>query len=70
MSWREDLTDRERKELEFAELYDKEFSHGTDGHNRLLLISKIASRLDHEEEKSNNFWNTVMELRRKLPRSD
>ena len=48
-SWREDLTDRERKEIEFAEDYAANFNHGTDGHIRLNLISMMAKLLDNKE---------------------
>lgn len=48
-SWRDQLTDRERKEVEFAELYAADFNHGTDGHNRLNLISLMAKLLDNKE---------------------
>jgi hypothetical protein len=46
LDWRAQLDDRQRKEIEFADVYNDDFQHGTDGHNRLLLISKLASMLD------------------------
>lgn len=45
-TWRDQLDERQRKEVEFASLYAKDFGHGTDGHNRLLLIAKLATLLD------------------------
>lgn len=39
------LTTREFDEIKFATLYDRDFGHGTDGHNRLLLIAKLAMHL-------------------------
>lgn len=45
----EQLDDRQRKELAFAEIYVAQFGHGTDGHNRLLLIAKLAALLDATE---------------------
>jgi hypothetical protein len=44
--WMKELDDRQRKEVEFARLYAGQFGHGTDGHNRLLLIAKLATLLD------------------------
>lgn len=44
--WRDQLTERERKELAFAKVYTRQFNHGTAGHNRLLLIAKLADLLD------------------------
>lgn len=46
VEWRAQLSERERKEIHFAELYAAEFSHGTTGHNALLLIAKLAEQLD------------------------
>jgi len=46
LDWRAQLDDQQRKEIEFADLYNDDFQHGTDGHNRLLLISMLASMLD------------------------
>jgi len=41
----ENFDERERKELGFATMYYREFNHGTDGHNRLLLIAKLFHML-------------------------
>lgn len=40
--WLSLLTERERKQVEFAQLYTKEFNHGTIGHNDLVLIAKLV----------------------------
>ena len=40
------LTDRDCKEIAFARLYASDFRHGTDGHNRLLIIAKLAELLE------------------------
>lgn len=47
-SWYEEfgIDDRQQKEIEFAELYTTEFHHGTDGHNRLMLIAKLCAAID------------------------
>lgn len=39
------LTDREIQECMFACLYADTFQHGTDGHNRLVLIAKLVRAL-------------------------
>lgn len=44
--WLKLLDERQRKEVEFAAIYAKQFAHGTDGHNRLLLISRLADLVD------------------------
>jgi hypothetical protein len=48
--WEKLLNERELKELHFARLYAAEFHHGTDGHNRLLLLDKLAKLLDRAYE--------------------
>jgi hypothetical protein len=50
-SWRKLLSAREQKEVAFAEVYAKMFGHGTAGHNRLMLIAKIAELLDQKEQE-------------------
>ncbi len=44
--WSKELTEREMKEIAFAQIYHNQFDHGTDGHNRLILISKLVALLD------------------------
>lgn len=36
------FTERDIKEIEFACLYDDKFKHGTDGHNRLVIIARLT----------------------------
>ena len=38
--------ERQIKEIEFADTYTHGYRHGTDGHNRLLLVSKLAEAID------------------------
>jgi hypothetical protein len=45
MNWRENFSERQQKEIQFAELYADQFSHGTDGHNAKLIIAKMAKIL-------------------------
>lgn len=40
-----ELTRRERDEVLLAEVYTASFAHGTDGHNRLMLIAKLSKLL-------------------------
>jgi hypothetical protein len=47
--WKKLLDERQQKELEFAELYAADFHHGTDGHNRLLLLAKLSEMLTRIE---------------------
>jgi hypothetical protein len=49
-TWRDTLDERELKEVELALLYAKEFHHGTNGHNRLMLIAKLAKMLDEIQQ--------------------
>lgn len=48
-TWWIDLSERERQEIEFAEIYAEDFGHGTDGHNRLNLIATLAAYLDQDQ---------------------
>lgn len=48
-SWKVNLGERELKEIEFARVYASKFGHGTDGHNRLILLAKLADLLDELE---------------------
>lgn len=44
MDW-DFLNAREQSELKFAQVYVDHFEHGTDGHSRLVLIAKLAKRI-------------------------
>lgn len=42
--WFKVLNDRDQKRIKFALLYDTdEFRHGANGHNDLMLISRLAT---------------------------
>lgn len=43
-----ELTERELSEIKLALFYEKECNHGTAGHNRLVLIAKMATELGIE----------------------
>jgi hypothetical protein len=40
------FTEREQKEIAFAQIYFRDFNHGTDGHNAKVIIAKMAALLD------------------------
>lgn len=46
-----EFTERELMEIKFALMYVEEFLHGTDGHNRLMLIAKLAATSHNEQVK-------------------
>src|SRR5690242_6214769 len=48
------LDERQRKEVSFARDYSINFNHGTDGHNRLLLIAKLADMVDILDSTNEN----------------
>jgi hypothetical protein len=44
--WQSLLDERQRKEISFAQIYAREYNHGTTGHNQLLLINRLVELLD------------------------
>ena len=46
-----ELTQREEQEIHFAKIYADDFSHGTDGHSRLLLIARLATALQKHDDR-------------------
>ena len=44
--WRDQLDERQRKQIAFAELYVREFGHGVVGHNDYLLLARLTLLLD------------------------
>lgn len=52
------LTAREQSEVKFALVYRDYFEHGTDGHSRLIVIAKLADKL---EQLQTEVMNTVKE---------
>lgn len=46
-TWKIQLTDRERKEVEFCQEYAQNFNHGTDGHSRMLLVARLAQIIEN-----------------------
>jgi len=53
-SWKEEFDARQVNEIEFARIYADQFHHGTDGHNRLLLIAQMANKLDALQQQVND----------------
>jgi len=47
--WEELLGARELQEVHLAQIYAREFNHGTTGHNQLMLIAKLADMLNRVE---------------------
>ncbi|MBK8467783.1 MAG: hypothetical protein IPL32_18380 [Chloracidobacterium sp.] len=43
--WFDQLDTRQQSEVLFAWTYARTFGHGTDGHNRLFLIDRLADLL-------------------------
>jgi len=46
MTWRDSLDERQRTEVEFAQVYVDKFNHGPAEHDRLTLIDRLAGLLD------------------------
>lgn len=49
MGWRIHFDERQRKEIAFAQLYARDFHHGTSGHNDMMIIAKMAELLDDKQ---------------------
>lgn len=48
-SWESNFTEREMKEIKLAEVYARDFAHGTTGHNALMIIAKMAALLNGQK---------------------
>lgn len=46
MRWKEHFNERELKEIEYNVVYQRDFSHGTDGHNIRLIVAKMVTILN------------------------
>jgi len=58
--WIELLSERELKEVQFSELYDANFQHGTSGHIAYMLISKLTSFLNTLQKAGINVKSLVL----------
>lgn len=45
-AWLSSFDERQQNQIRFARLYAREFHHGADGHNNMLIIAKMAELLD------------------------
>jgi hypothetical protein len=52
--WKDKFDERQQKEINLAILYARDFSHGTTGHNALLIIAKMAQMLDDTQEMTDD----------------
>jgi hypothetical protein len=57
--WKDDLQERNRKEVELAQMYENRFNHGTSGHLAYTTMAIMAKLLDHA-------WGEVISLRQQL----
>ena len=46
VNWVSFFDERQMREIRFDELYARDFSHGTDGHNARLIIAQMAQMLE------------------------
>jgi hypothetical protein len=49
MQWHKAFDTRQLREIKFAKIYKRDFSHGTDGHNAKMIIAQMAELLDAVE---------------------
>lgn len=52
--WQSLLDQRQRDEVALARFYAQSTKHGTDGHNRLMLLAAMADMLDDAEDRARN----------------
>ncbi len=45
-TWQTHFTERELKEIDFCKVYQRDFLHGTDGHNIRLIVAKLVNILE------------------------
>lgn len=62
-TWYERFLDHQLAEVEFARVYADRFSHGTEGHYRLLLIAQMADALDEYQSTIQVFYSMREELK-------
>lgn len=42
VSWKDVFDERQLKDIAFCQVYAKNFGHGADGHNRMLVVAKMV----------------------------
>lgn len=45
-AWKVHFTERELKEIEYCKIYQRDFAHGTDGHNIRMIVAKLTQLLE------------------------
>jgi hypothetical protein len=48
-AWFEKFDERQQQEIRFSRLYAREYHHGANGHNDMMIIAKMAELLDASE---------------------
>ena len=47
--WKAQFDERQRAEISLAKTYLKLYNHGTTGHQRMVIIAKMAQLLDDQD---------------------
>lgn len=50
-TWFNELETRQQDQVRFSRLYARDFHHGADGHNNMMIIARLAEKLDEYEER-------------------
>jgi hypothetical protein len=48
-AWTVGFDERQRKQIAFARVYARDYKHGADGHNNMVIIAQMADLLDKSE---------------------
>ena len=58
--WRDIFfNERERKQIEFAKVYCRDFKHGAIGHNDMVIIAKLAELIDLKDKEIDDFRSKI-----------
>lgn len=49
--WFEKFDERQQQQIRFSRLYAREFHHGANGHNDMMIIAKMAELMDEMERQ-------------------
>lgn len=49
--WFDEFDERQQQQIRFSRLYAREFHHGANGHNDMMIIAKMAELLDELERQ-------------------
>lgn len=50
-AWFDSFDERQKSQIRFSRLYEREYHHGADGHNNMMIIAKMARYLDAFESQ-------------------